>query len=326
MRSISFILFPEFQIVDLNAISAFKLANDISGEELYEIEVVSIAGGNVSSCLALSLSTAKVGDSYDTAIFIGSTKPVEADPDAVEVVRRVSRNCRRMAASGTATFLFASAGLLDGRRATTHWAFAPDLQRLHPQVHVEADRIHVNDGGVWTSAGMSAVLDLALALIEEDLGVGAAAEVARRLVLAQRRAGAQPQISTLLDLDPNTDRIRKVLAYAHANLRGDLSVEKLADVANLSPRQFSRLFRQETGRSPAKAVEAMRIEAARVMLDGGRLPLSAVARNVGFADADAMRRVFARAACQSPWVLREQRTMPRFMPIIGQAPVAIHLS
>jgi transcriptional regulator GlxA family with amidase domain len=169
---------------------------------------------------------------------------------------------------------------------------------------VEEDQIFVVDGSVWTSAGMAATIDLALAMIEQDHGKEVSRAVARKLVVYHRRAGGQSQFSALLELDPKSDRIQKALGYAKAHLRKALSVEELADVAGLSPRQFSRAFSTETGQSPAKAVELLRVEAARLLLEQGRHSMDVIADEVGFGDRERMRRAFLRALGQPPQAIR----------------------
>ena len=211
---------------------------------------------------------------------------------------------RRVAGVCTGAFALAEAGLLDGRAATTHWAHARRLQQLHPAVRVDEDRIFIADGPIWTSAGMTAGIDMTLALVEDDLGVEVARSVARRLVVYHRRPGGQSQFSTLLELEPRSDRIRRALIHAREHLTNPLTVDELAEAARLSPRQFSRLFREETGQSPAKAVERLRIETARSLLEEGRLSMDEVAREAGFADRDRMRRAFLRAYGQPPQSLR----------------------
>jgi transcriptional regulator GlxA family with amidase domain len=200
--------------------------------------------------------------------------------------------------------VLAEAGLLDGRRATTHWGFAQELQKRHPLVQVQPDRIFINDGPVWTSAGMTAGIDMVLALVEQDLGAEIARAVAKKMVVYYRRPGGQSQFSAMLELEPQSDRIQKTLAHARAHLREPLSVEDLADVAHLSPRQFSRAFKAETGQSPAQAVENLRVEAARTMIDAGELALGVVAREAGFGDPERMRRAFLRTLGQPPQSIR----------------------
>jgi transcriptional regulator GlxA family with amidase domain len=204
----------------------------------------------------------------------------------------------------TGAFILAEAGLLDGRRATTHWYYARELQTRFPKVKMEEDRIFIIDGPVWTSAGATAGLDLALAMVEKDLGTEAARSVAKKLVMHHRRAGGQSQHSELLALSPKSDRIQNAVRYAEKNLGSALSVEKLAQAANLSPRQFSRAFQAETGQSPAKAVEKLRLEAARLMIEQSHHPIDVVAQETGFVDRRRMREAFLRIFGQPPQVIR----------------------
>ena len=209
-----------------------------------------------------------------------------------------------MAAICTGAFVLADAGLLRGRRATTHWLFARELAARHPDVIVDEDRIFIADGGVWTSAGMTAGLDLALAMVEEDFGPELARTLARKLVLYHRRSGGQSQHSALLEIEPKSDRIQFALSYAKANLKQPLTLDELAQAARLSSRQFSRAFREETGQTPAKAVERLRVEAARLMLEEGRHTVETVAYETGFADRERMRRAFLRAFGLPPQTVR----------------------
>ena len=203
-------------------------------------------------------------------------------------------------------YVLAEAGLLDGRRATTHWFYSRDMQRAHPDIRVEDDRIHIVDGPIWTSAGMTAGLDLALAMVEQDLGAEAARSVAHKLVMYQRRSGGQSQHSELLDLAPKSDRIQSALDYARKNLHRPLTVEDLAGAVHLSPRQFSRVFTAETGQSPAKAVESLRLEAARLMIEQSRHPLDVVARETGFRDRRHLREAFIRGFGMPPQAVRRE--------------------
>ena len=200
----------------------------------------------------------------------GSVVVIPASRGVLAFVRKAAKKSRRVASICTGAFVLAAAGLLEGRRATTHWCVARELQARYPNVKVDEDRIFVVDTPIWTSAGASAGVDLALAMIEEDLGDEMARLVAKKLVLYHRRAGGQSQHSVLLDMDAKPDRIQSVLTYAKRNLRASLSVEQLARVAHLSPRQFSRAFHTATGRSPAKAIESLRVETARVMMEQRR--------------------------------------------------------
>ncbi|HEY1425794.1 MAG TPA: helix-turn-helix domain-containing protein, partial [Caulobacteraceae bacterium] len=178
------------------------------------------------------------------------------------------------------------------------------LRGRFPNVRIDEDRIFVVDGSIWTSAGMTSGIDLALGMIENDHGRELARLVAQNLVLYHRRAGGQLQHSNLLMLEPKSDRIQRVLTYASRNLQSKLTVEELAQVASLSPRQFSRAFRAETGQSPARAVERLRLEAARLMLEQGRHPIDTVAVETGFAGRERLRRAFVRTDGRPPQAIR----------------------
>ena len=201
----------------------------------------------------------------------------------------------------TGAFLLARAGLLDGRRASTHWAYAARLARLYPQVRVDPDPIFVRDGDVWTSAGVTAGMDLALALVEEDLDRDAALQIARRLVLFLRRPGNQSQFSAALSARaPAREPLREAIGSVLERPAGDHCVEAMAARAHMSPRHFARAFRAETGVTPARYVERVRLEAARRLLEDGCEPLSAIAQACGFGTAETMRRVFLRALHVGP--------------------------
>jgi transcriptional regulator GlxA family with amidase domain len=305
MPSIGVVLFPGFQVMNLAPLTAFEFANLELGHDFYDVTFLSEEGLPIRTSIGMVIETeAFSGRRFDTVIVVGSIKVDPSAPGLIERLRETAATARRIAATCTGAFLLAEAGLLDGRKAATHWAHARDLQRLHPSIKVDDDRIFVSDGNVWTSAGMTAGIDLTLALVEDDLGPEISKSIARKLVVYHRRTGGQSQFSALLELQPRSDRVQKVLAYARSNLRNELSVEELAEAARLSPRQFSRIFRDETGQSPAKAVENLRLDAARTMLEDGRHSLDTVAQETGFADRERMRRAFLRAFGQPPQVLR----------------------
>ena len=305
MPSIGYLVYDGFQVMGLAAMSAFEMANTVLGRRAYTVRVMSERGGPVRNTLGFSIDTQPWDEDFaDTTITGGSADARTGTPGLLRYLRAAARSSRRVAGICTGAYVLAEAGLLDGRRATTHWAHARALQARYPQVKVEEDRIFTVDGPIWTSAGMSAGIDLALALVEHDFGHKVAKATARSLVVYLRRPGGQSQFSTLLELEPRSDRIRRALIHAKENLRDALSVEELAETASLSPRQFSRLFREETGQSPAKAVEHLRLEAARMMMEEGRRSLDEVARETGFADRERMRRAFVRAFGQPPQVIR----------------------
>ena len=303
MQRIGFVVLPGFQMMSFAVASVFEFANKEMAEPVYDVRLLSETGGPVRSSLGMSVATEPFDDTdFDTLIVSRGTEPLT--PGLIKFVRQAPGQCRRVAATCVGAFTLAEAGLLDGRRATTHWYWARELQARFPRVKVEEDRIFIIDGPVWTSAGMTAGIDLALAMIEQDLGADVARAVARKLVVYHRRAGGQSQFSALLELEPKSDRIQSALSYAKGNLDKPLRVEQLAEAAHLSPRQFSRAFRAETGQSPAKAIENLRVEAARLMMEQSRHPIDIIARQTGFADRDRMRRAFLRAFGQPPQVIR----------------------
>jgi transcriptional regulator GlxA family with amidase domain len=267
--------------------------------------LLSETGGSIRSSIGISVAKEPFDDAnFGTLIVGGSAFIGSLTPGVIKFMRQALTRCRRVAATCTGAFVLAEAGLLDGRRATTHWNRARELQARFPQVKVEADRIFIIDGSVWTSAGMTAGIDLVLAMVEQDLGADVARAVARQLVVYHRRAGGQSQFSALLDLEPKSDRIQSALAYAKRNLDKPMTVGQLAAAAHLSPRQFSRAFCAETGQSPAKAVENLRVEAARLLMEQSRHPIDVIAQQTGFADRDRMRRAFLRTFGQPPQVIR----------------------
>jgi transcriptional regulator GlxA family with amidase domain len=306
MQRIGFVVPEGFQMIGLAAQTVFEFANLVAGKPVYEVRVLSENGGLVRSSLGIALQTERFsGRAFDTLIINGTEDgSPKTTPGLLNFIRRGLKNSRRVTSICTGAFILAEAGLLDGRRATTHWYYARELQTRFPKIKMEEDRIFIIDGPVWTSAGATAGLDLALAMVEKDLGTEAARSVAKKLVMHHRRAGGQSQHSELLALSPKSDRIQNAVRYAERNLGSALSVEKLAQVANLSPRQFSRAFQAETGQSPAKAVEKLRLEAARLMIEQSHHPIDVVAQETGFVDRRRMREAFVRTFGQPPQVLR----------------------
>lgn len=308
MHRIGYVLDERFQVMALATQSVFEFANLVLGEPFYTQAIFSEQGGLVRSSQQLLVETEALGKPgrADTWFIVGNLTPLatEPSPTLLDFVRQAGAQARRTAGICTGGFALAAAGLLDGRRATTHWSFARAMQERYPQIRVEEDRIFIVDGPVWTSAGMTAGLDLALGMVEKDLGMDVARSVAHRLVMQQFRSGGQTQHSELLALAPKSDRIQTALAYARQHLGRTLSVEELADVAHLSPRQFSRVFTAETGQSPAKAIEGLRLEAARLMIEQTRHSLETVARETGFRDRRHLREVFMRGFGVPPQMIR----------------------
>lgn len=305
MRDIAFLVYPGYSLMALAVVAGFEVANTMEGGPFYDLHFVSENGGPVKTSAGMALQTEILTDKpFDTLVVGGATFPQPSTPGVIAFMRDALKRHRRVAAVCTGAFVLAEAGLLDGRRATTHWAHARELQAACPKAKLDEDRIFINDGPIWTSAGMTAGVDLGLALIESDLGPEISKAVARKLVLYHRRGGGQSQFSALLELSPKSDRIQAALAYARDNLHTPLTVPDLAEAAHLSPRQFSRAFHAETGQSPAKAIENLRVEGARTLMEQSRHPIDVVARQTGFSDRDHMRRAFLRAFGQPPQVLR----------------------
>ncbi|HEX5684895.1 MAG TPA: GlxA family transcriptional regulator [Ideonella sp.] len=309
MHRVSYVLPEGFQVMALATQAVFEFANVVAGEPFYEVTCHSMPGGSVKASLGTALQTRPftARSTADTWMVVGVIDPLGATPSPpqlLQALRKCSARARRTVGLCTGAFVLAEAGLLAGRRATTHWAYADALQRRHPDVQVEQDRIFIADDPIWTSAGMTAELDLALGLVGKDLGDDVARSVAHRLVMHQRRSGGQSQHSEILNLTPRSDRIARALEHARRHLAQPLGVEELAAAANLSPRQFSRVFTAETGQSPAKAVERLRVEAARLMIERSRHPLEVIARETGFRDRRHLREAFMRGFGKPPQSLR----------------------
>ncbi|MEB0043148.1 MULTISPECIES: GlxA family transcriptional regulator [unclassified Pseudomonas] len=306
MHSVALIIYPNFQSLSLSLGSVFECANLLRGEQAYEFHLVSETGGAVMTSAGYSVNSEPMrAEGYDTLIVSGYLEFRLPEKNLLDFVRAASAQSRRIVSLCMGVFVLAEAGLLEGKRATTHWLHAPAFKKRYPGIRLEEDRLFVVDGHVWTGAGMSAGVDLALAMVENDLGSDLARRIARKLVIYQRRGSEQSQLSALLELDPKSDRVQLALAYARENLTYDLSVEALAAVARLSPRQFSRVFREETGQTPAKAIERLRVEAARTMMETSRHPIEVVATETGFGDRERMRQAFLRAFGQPPQAMHK---------------------
>ena len=315
MHRIGLIISDNFQMLALSTLTVFEFANIVAGESFYQTAVYSEHGGTVRSSSGIGVDSAPLSAEVqmDTWLLAGVLMPTEqpATPGLIAFLQTSAHQARRVAGICTGAFVLAQAGLLERRRATTHWAHAPSMKRLHPAVQLDDDRIFIIDEAFWTSAGLTAGLDMALGMVEKDLGADVARGVAHRLVMNQRRSGGQTQHSEMLALAPRSDRLQSALEYARKNLRKPLTVDDLADAVHLSARHLTRLFRAETGKSPAKAIEGLRLEAARLMIEQGRLTLDAIARESGFRDRRHMREVFVRGYGVPPQALRQGRSASR---------------
>lgn len=303
--TVGFVVTPGFPVMSLAALSVFEFANFSAKKKLYDVRVLSEDGGSVQAAVGTCLETTAFAEThFDTLIIGGNTRVVPTSPALLAFVAEAAKTSRRISSICTGAFTLGDAGLLDDRRVTTHWLFTEELKSQFPGIRLEANRLFVVDGPVWTAAGNSAGVDLTLCMLENDYGYDLALAVARVLVVDYQRAGGQSQHSALLEINPKSDRIQDALAYARANLRGSLSVETLAQVAHLGTRQFSRAFRAETGTSPAKAIENLRLEAARLMIEQSRHPVDVIAGETGFGDQERMRRAFLRAFGHAPQAVR----------------------
>lgn len=304
-RRIAVVIFPGFQLLDAaGPLSAFEIAGRYR-PGTYEVSILAPGGGSVASSGGARMAAAPLSDGpFDTVIISGGdgTRSLDELQEIIRWIRRI--DVRRPASVCSGAYVLAEAGLLDGRRATTHWSRTDDFARRYPKVKLDADRIFIRDGNVWTSGGITAGIDLSLALIEDDLGAEVARRTAQQLVVHQRRPGGQSQFSALVELGGATGRFADLMDWMRSRLAEPLPVERLAAQAAMSPRNFARAFTAETGTTPAKAVERLRLEAARTAVETGRDPIDRVAEDVGFGDPERMRRAFLRAFGQPPQALR----------------------
>jgi transcriptional regulator GlxA family with amidase domain len=301
------VTFPATTMLDVAGPSeVFHTANELGASEPYELVVASSAGGPVRSSSGLVIGTEPIEGvlgPVDTLMTAGGTgvRAAASDERLVAGVRRLAEHSRRVTSVCTGTFLLAEAGLLQGRRVTTHWGRAAALARRFPSLDIDPDRIFIRDGDVWTSAGVTAGIDLALALVEDDHGPDLAREVARWLVVFVQRPGGQGQFSSHIAVSaPRRTEVKQVLDTIAADPSADLSVAALARRAGLSERHLARMFRAETGTTVADHVEAVRVEAARRFLEDGGTGLGVVARRCGFGTVETFHRAFKRRTGITP--------------------------
>ncbi|CAN7250377.1 GlxA family transcriptional regulator [Brevundimonas sp. LjRoot202] len=304
-RAVAVVIFPGFQLLDAaGPVSAFEIAERFRPGS-YDLALVAPDGGAVESSSGLTLAARPLDAAPIDTVVVSGGDIGGALPEAHRIVdwlRAVP--ARRVASVCSGAFLLAEAGLLDGCRATTHWDSSDHFARRYPKVTLDAERIFIRDGDVWTSAGITAGIDLALAMIEDDHGPALARRVAQQLVVHQRRPGGQSQFSALVDLGGRTGRFTDLIDWMRDHLAEPLTVERLADHAAMSPRNFARAFTAETGTTPARAVERLRLEMARTAVETTPAPLERIAESTGFGDPGRMRRAFLRAFGQPPGSLR----------------------
>ncbi|CCD99390.1 GlxA family transcriptional regulator [Bradyrhizobium sp. STM 3809] len=305
---IGVLIFPDFQLLDAaGPISVFEIAARYASAAPM-IRVVAASPGPVRSSSGAEMLARKFGpvSALSTLLIAGGDGVEAASRNActLNFVQKVARRGTRVASVCSGAFVLAEAGLLDGRRATTHWQRTRQFLRAYPNVKLEPDSIYVRDGQIWTSAGITAGIDLALAMVAEDHGEQIAQKTARQLVLYHRRSGGQSQFSSLLELKAPSGRFADLLTWAREHLDAPLSVDDLAERAGMSTRHFTRAFVAETGTTPSKAIERLRLEVARDRVQASHQPIELVAAAAGFRDPERMRRAFIRAFGQPPQALR----------------------
>jgi transcriptional regulator GlxA family with amidase domain len=319
-RHIDILAFQDVQLLDVaGPLQVFATANELaraSGlaatpDVPYMPRVVATTPGQITTSAGLGLVVHPLppkGEPPDTLIVAGGWGVHAAAQDAalVKWVRQQAPRSRRVASVCTGAFLLAAAGLLDRRRAVTHWTRCAELAQRYPSIRVEADPIFIRDGQVWTSAGVTAGIDLALALVEEDLGRTLALDVARHLVVFLKRPGGQAQFSATLSLQKEGDRFGELHAWVSENFAADLSVAALAERAGMSERSFVRHYRAQTGITPARAIEQLRLEAARRLLGDTAFSIKRIAARCGYGSEETMRRSFVRSAGVTPQAYRER--------------------
>jgi len=306
-RRIAVAVYPGVSLLDLGGpLEAFRVASEFAGTRSrrlnYKCSVVSSRGGQVPTADGVPLITESIRSldriEIDTLIVPGAflVEDVTRDVELIKWVAKRAPKCRRVCSVCVGSFMLAAAGLLNGRRAATHWMHTQLLARQYPDVKVEPDAIFVRDGRVWSSAGVTTGIDLALALIEEDSGRETAIAVARVLVVYLKRAGGQSQYSALLaaQAESESNNFAELERWIAENLRADLSIESLADRAHMSPRNFARMYAKKRGRTPAKAVEAIRIDAARRRLEETDARIETIADECGYSGEEQMRSAFVR--------------------------------
>ncbi len=314
-RRIVLLAFPGVQTLDLiGPAEVFAGADALAGGGAYTVELVAKEPGPIATRsgaygLVPKMTTDRCRGPIDTLIVGGGfgVERARHDRSLIRWIRSASRRSRRVASVCSGAFLLARAGLLEGRTVTTHWASTAELARRHPELTVDPNPIFVRDGNVWTSAGVTSGMDLSLALVDDDLGPEIAVEIARWLVLFLQRPGGQAQFSSHLSAQLAERRpLRELQSWIADNLDADLRVDALAERASMSPRNFARFFRRETGMTPAAYVEELRVERARQLLEQSREPIDSISAGCGFGTPETMRRAFARRVGVPPGEYRSR--------------------
>lgn len=330
-RRVSFVIFPDVKLLDLTgALQVFADANEVLGFEAYSTVIGSLYGGPVDTDTGVALNSRRMAgigaDENDTLLVCGGRGVFVAAENArfVEVIRQNAAKSGRIASTCTGAFLLARTGMLDGHRVVTHWAECDALADKHPEIQVDPDPVYIEDGKVWTSGGGTACIDLALAMVEQDHGPDTAKALARNLLVFMNRQGGQAQFSTLQtpaalpepDMPrPRAGRFDALHLWMRDNLTADMRVEALAARCGMSPRNFARLYAQETGQTPARMVDKFRLEAAKARLEDTTDTIRSISDDCGYGNLERLRRSFLRHFGVSPQAYRDrfatsQRTNP----------------
>ncbi|MBX2885500.1 MAG: helix-turn-helix domain-containing protein [Granulosicoccus sp.] len=315
-KLVVFVVYPDFVLLDLvGPLQVFTHAiNEQSGASAYSTVITSIDGGSVSSNTVVPISTEPLNrflnQSIHTLVIIGGDGAYQAmrDDELINTIVKLGSQVARICSVCSGALILAAAGFLNGKRAVTHWEDCDQLQTLFPEICVELDPIYVKDGNVWTSAGITTGMDMALAIVTEDLGRSAALKMARSIVVPMIRSGGQSQFSTALrrQINDSAGQFDELHAWIKNNLHLELYVEQLAAKVNMSARNFSRRYTSQMKMTPAKAVEAIRVEAARDLLEMTNMGVSKIAAQCGFRDHERLRRAFLRVLNTSPAEYRRQ--------------------
>lgn len=314
-RRIAFVLYDDVKLLDVTGpLQAFSDANQVLGDTAYTTTLASLYGGPVNTDTGVALNTRRLAgvglDETDTLILAGGDGVYHASRDnrLIAAVQRASAQCGRVGSTCTGAFLMGAAGLLDGRRAVTHWQSCAALAEACPETEVDADPIFIQDGRIWTSAGVTAGIDLALGMVEADHGRDVALDLARNMLMYAKRPGGQSQFSAALkeQIRSSTGRFDALHFWMKDHLTADLRVDALAKRCGMSPRNFARIYAEETGDTPARAVEKIRVDAARAMLEDASVSVKAISNACGFGNDERLRRSFVRQVGITPQAYRER--------------------
>lgn len=307
-RTVRFLVCDRLDLMELSSALSVLRHAEAARPGSYRWELAAVRDGSCTTNVDVEVQVRRARqEPAHTLVIAGSAQFVHEQPEnLVELAARLAPLSQRIIALCTGNFVAARAGLLDGAAATVHWKHIDAFRSQFPNVRLIPGRLYLDKGAIWSCAGDICAVHVTLALVEADFGPTLASQVARDMLIYTRRDGMSPQISTLLTTGTNSDRMRRVVGFVRENLRRPLTVEHLAEAAALSPRQFARVFKDETGITPARFVERIRVEEAQPMIKNTRMSLATIAREVGFSCEDRMREAFLRVLGHPPSALRDE--------------------